>query len=329
MKNFVFLLVIVCLNSLYSQTLYVLEGAFRVKGYNQNSQTILDKVFTNGFSDIAVMSSGDFYLTSGYNFYHYNINNDNLNFVFSVPQTIGYSSSLTSDHNGNLYFLANNTQSLLCKYDITNSTFEVITNLGFSTPGDIVFYRGNIIFPASGTNFIKAYNLSNNTLTNIFCLPDFFVGECYGIANHFNSCQESVVILSNGSLLYELDFENSTLLTSNIITNNEVYGLATNTEHLASNCNEILDDHTCTLSIDDYNFLYTKATFYPNPTKKFIQFNDSFLFDSINIIDINGKIVNSIKQYSNIINVSDLKKGIYFLKIFKGNKIRVEKFIKN
>lgn len=48
----------------------------------------------------------------------------------------------------------------------------------------------------------------------------------------------------------------------------------------------------------------------------------------IKIIDINGKLIHDQKPTTESIDVSNLKNGIYFVKIFLDNHLYIKKFIK-
>ncbi|WCO01513.1 T9SS type A sorting domain-containing protein [Psychroserpens ponticola] len=327
MKKLILFLTLFYYNINYAQTLYAIDQDFKISTYDQNGQLLLIKQFEDYFSDIAVSSLGEIYLTSSTRLYHYDVINDNLNQVYLLPNSIGSNTSLTAGHNNDLYFLTDFQN--LCRYDITNNSLEIITNLGAQTPGDIVFYKGNIIFKLSGSDLISAYNLSNATTHNIFCFPDSSFWNSYGIANHFNSCGDNIIILSRGSELFELNLENNTLTLLNIVHDTPIFGLATDTEYLASNCNTTLNENPCALSLEDYNFLNSGILFYPNPVGNYINIKNNIVYDTLSIIDINGRIINTYRKNQRKINVSELSNGVYFFKITNGEQSRIEKFVKN
>ena len=67
-----------------------------------------------------------------------------------------------------------------------------------------------------------------------------------------------------------------------------------------------------------------KLSIYPNPAKDFIQIQSGENINSIEILSVDGKLVKQVAISNNSFNVSDLDKGIYYVKI--GN--RIQKFIK-
>jgi len=89
-----------------------------------------------------------------------------------------------------------------------------------------------------------------------------------------------------------------------------------------------IDDLAYTLynSVEEIN---TKLNVYPNPATDFITINNSSN-SKIEIIDISGKIVLSnvnCNKHTQI-NISEIKSGIYFIKIYEENNISALKFIK-
>ena len=83
------------------------------------------------------------------------------------------------------------------------------------------------------------------------------------------------------------------------------------------------------LSVDDFDFNEVKL--YPNPAKDKIEISSSQIIDRLDIIDINGRLLNTIKisDISYNLNISDLAKGVYILEIKSGNSKFTKKFIKN
>lgn len=63
---------------------------------------------------------------------------------------------------------------------------------------------------------------------------------------------------------------------------------------------------------------------FPNPTNGMINIEtDDFI--QVDIIDINSRFLRSENQ--NQIDISELKKGIYILKIYTSNKVSVRKVV--
>ena len=69
-----------------------------------------------------------------------------------------------------------------------------------------------------------------------------------------------------------------------------------------------------------------KINIYPNPTKGKVYFDIDKKINKIYLIDVNGK---SIERYpkNNELDISTLKKGVYFVKIFIKNKTYTSRLI--
>ena len=67
---------------------------------------------------------------------------------------------------------------------------------------------------------------------------------------------------------------------------------------------------------------------YPNPTSNQLRIDTELKPSEITIIDITGKTIMTTKQNTNIINVVDLSKGIYFIQLITEEGTVTEKFVK-
>lgn len=67
---------------------------------------------------------------------------------------------------------------------------------------------------------------------------------------------------------------------------------------------------------------------FPNPSNKYIKIDTHYLSYNIQIFDELGKDIRSIEINNNIINIKNLPKGIYFLKLNSEEKTFSKKFIK-
>ena len=68
---------------------------------------------------------------------------------------------------------------------------------------------------------------------------------------------------------------------------------------------------------------------YPNPTSvKLIVDNVDQTITEIDIIDISGKLIKTMKQNTNTISVADLSNGVYFIKLISDEGTVTKKFVK-
>ena len=78
------------------------------------------------------------------------------------------------------------------------------------------------------------------------------------------------------------------------------------------------------LGVDDVK--QTKIQIYPNPAKAIVNVKTDDLIKSIEIYDSLGRIIKS--EVSKTINITELDKGIYFLKVKTASGGSIEKIIK-
>jgi len=67
---------------------------------------------------------------------------------------------------------------------------------------------------------------------------------------------------------------------------------------------------------------------YPNPANDRIYFDTNIELKVIQLIDVSGRIVKTIIPKSNVLDVKELKKGIYFLQLVSEKGLINQKFIK-
>lgn len=85
-----------------------------------------------------------------------------------------------------------------------------------------------------------------------------------------------------------------------------------------------IEINTTTTGIN--NFIVENVNLYPNPTQGVVHISGITNFDQIEIVDVNGKIVKTINNFTNTIDVSELAKGNYAVKIILTNTVIVKRF---
>ena len=85
--------------------------------------------------------------------------------------------------------------------------------------------------------------------------------------------------------------------------------------------------NSCTVGINESE-KFSKLNLYPNPTSIQLTIDTELEISETTIIDITGKNIRSIKQNTNTINVADLSKGIYFIKLVTDEGTITKKFVK-
>lgn len=125
-------------------------------------------------------------------------------------------------------------------------------------------------------------------------------------------------IMTNGNAYEKLiDFtvENgSSPYGSLLFYNNELFGMTLNG---GTNGLGVVFKYGLTLGIDDFSTNNDGLSFYPNPSKDFITFQNITKKSTLKIFDVSGKklIQLDVDSNSNSVNISSLCEGIYFLKI--------------
>ncbi len=80
------------------------------------------------------------------------------------------------------------------------------------------------------------------------------------------------------------------------------------------------------LSNKEIELVTNNLNFYPNPAFEKINFTTEP--KSVTVFDVNGRIVKNSNIFGNLLNISELNQGVYFLKIETENGIFQRKLIK-
>jgi len=247
---------------------------------------------------------------------------------FGLPDS--YVSLVCSD-NQELYALT--IYGSLYKYDILTDSIHFIANTD-GTPGDLTFYKGNLIFQSSNDGNIKAYNLENGTLSTILCIS--LTPKMYGITNLFEDCESERIIGFNadGNSLYELDIENRQIIfledyeeSMTLIDRFEFWGMASTTEHLASECESYVFENIDCNDIGDSEVINKIINIYPNPTDDFIILENAEKMTSLRIFSTTGKNMGFIESSINEIDVRNFPAGVYFFQFYISDKYYTKKVL--
>ncbi|RXM61537.1 T9SS type A sorting domain-containing protein [Chryseobacterium sp. CH1] len=109
-----------------------------------------------------------------------------------------------------------------------------------------------------------------------------------------------------------------------------------NTAKIYFDYNHPIITNTYTTSVQDRTTLATSETskknnqlvIYPNPVKDILHIQSPDEVSKVEIYDLSGRIINSMGVKGNSVNVSNLLKGNYLIKVFFKDKTSVQKFIK-
>lgn len=231
--------------------------------------------------------------------------------VFNDPR-------MAIDAVGNIY-LSNGYNDVFCfDYELNLIWTESIIDVG----GPALAKDGILAFPAEG-NVIKVYEGMGNICPTTYSVT-FFVHDQNDIplvdANVIIGTQ-SMNTDENGEAIFQLE-EGEITYTVIYLEEpiSDTYTVTTEPEQL-------VDVGIYIMSIVDINLF--NPIVYPNPanTEITIILGDDF---RLVVTDVNGKIVHKqeLSKYQNIIEVSKLEQGIYFLNFKNSEKIFQTKLIK-
>jgi len=115
----------------------------------------------------------------------------------------------------------------------------------------------------------------------------------------------------------------------------KIYGIYDTSEQCFNNLtNQVVTNFTTPLTSEIYlsekKLLKNSFTLYPIPTDDYIYLKTGdYVVNKIQIIDLSGQVIYVTDKVLNGIDIRDLKKGMYFIKIFSSDKTYIKKIIKN
>ena len=164
-----------------------------------------------------------------------------------------------------------------------------------------------------GANELTDLDLSQNTaLTYFRCNSNELI--CLNVKNGNNANFTGFLPDSNPNLTC-IEVDDSTWSTTN-------WSWITAWASFSTNCNNACS----TVGINEHNFF--NLSIHPNPASSHLTIDAKQNIQEVNIIDLTGKTVKAFISTTNTINVSDLPKGIYFIKLTTDERTITKKFVK-
>lgn len=177
------------------------------------------------------------------------------------------------------------------------------------------------------TYYIRNYNTIGGTRLADY---DVKVGKSATIASQTVSLFSQTGLGDETFVLKSHDFTPITSDVYHISFVNKSLANATGTHAIIVDSFKIEDKATLSVS----KFEPSMISIYPNPANDVVTIanNQNILLDSVELSDVNGRIIRTIK-YDNVseakINVADLSSGIYLLNINSSKGKTTKKFVKN
>lgn len=245
--------------------------------------------------------------------------------VFPIP-TESFSLVCGNDHK--LYALGSNHE--LWTYNLLDGASSYIDNLGTSSPGDITFYKGNIVFQSANNGNIMAYNLDNGSLRTVMCRIND--NPIWGISNRFSDCgDETIIVTDYVNNFYELDFSTGNFNSMNVDHSLlpggvQINGMASVTENSALSCDSFqFVDVICSVGVEENDPAEDDLIFFPNPTNGILNFKSSKTIESLTVFDASGKIVQTVEHPVDPIDLEFLDQGIYYVQVRFGDSTTLRK----
>ncbi len=150
--------------------------------------------------------------------------------------------------------------------------------------------------------------------------------------NMFNDTSGQVFTTAFLTMLYKWHTQDP-VNAREIARNNAIYARQNNRNPYIDNPEWVQKVWGAVLSKDAFDYKLSDVLVYPNPTKSSkINIETETGLDKIQLVNINGQIVQKIdypKEKQKIYTLENLKRGVYFLKLYANDKSITKKIIVN
>ena len=164
--------------------------------------------------------------------------------------------------------------------------------------------------------YVKSFQCQNNLLTTLN-VDDMFNLQDLNCNNNLLTNLST----KNGIIEDYVYFSGNPSLATICCDENEVV-------YMQNQCN--LNGNTATIVDSNCNVTNTedRISMYPNPVNDMLHLDAPNTITKIEVFAMSGLMVMSDRLESNVVNLSDLQSGIYFIKIYIGNDVSTMKFSK-
>ena len=204
--------------------------------------------------------------------------------------------------------------------DLTTFTEVSDVVVGESSPGDLTFYKGNLIFQGTTSNDMLA--LDGTALRTVACAIPSASGEpflFYGLSNFTDSCENNFVYgFSQDGHVYRYDVEAHSSVEVGTLANSPqpINGSTTINEYTASDCPlTALGEVSCTVQVRDEQL--SDMLLYPNPVTDELHVQNlrmpGELFFTIHALD-GRKLTEGVLVPE--VDLSNFASGMYLMDIY-------------
>lgn len=254
--------------------------------------------------------------------------------TISIDQGLGIGDLLIQNTN---VFSVTITNSNITKIDVSGTTLSTDFKVTNSSVGE--FIAEDVNSPSGSiqlvNNTMNSINL-NNTITGYLRFENLNLTDI-----DLSNTNPELIMVKNNSQLTSLNYANG--LNSN--KTDYFVQISNNTNLTCVNVDDANYSNTTWVTHVDVAFSENCNTFiptkieesqfdfnlYPNPAKDILSINSKQLISKIELINAIGEsvsIVKNVNSFSTYINIELLPSGVYFVKTTSGNKIGIQKIIK-
>ncbi len=268
--------------------------------------------------DIALADDGTMYgITEGSVIIEINLNDGSITNLKFLNSSLNFTSLVYDGLTNSLKTLESTTNTLY-SYNLDTMMVTSMVEIGVHTPGDLTFYKGNLIF--LDQEALEMVTYTGSQVETIACGggQDF-----YGLSNYVTSCNENLVYaFSSGGGIYRYDIDTGTfqLVIDLDLQDFSIFGSTTVNEYMASTCPfETLNVIDCELGVSQNTL--QKLKIYPVPATNSVYFENRTLPKKMRyeLYSAKGELVKQ-GYVENEILLQSLPSGLYFLTIFNEKK---------
>ncbi|MCW5518999.1 T9SS type A sorting domain-containing protein [Aureitalea sp. L0-47] len=310
--------------SLSAQDIYVVNSLNELKIVNSETFTVTDLFAVDaqqaGFiTDLAFSPDGRlFAVTNSWTLLEIDLQNETFIPLANLPIADPYTALVCNSSNE--LFTARILSEELYSYNIDTGDITLVET-GISTPGDFTYFKGNLVYPNIMNDFIKAYD--GSTISNVGCS----VPLLWTFVNVFTDCEDNIIYGFDQfakMYRYDLETEDFEVVADLVQETGLLYGGATMTEYMASDCPVAsLETVTCE-PLGTENFNEYGIALKSNPVQTTIDLVVNIPYKlSYSLYNTQGRLVSQGKVYNQAIPVGDLSAGLYFLQLSEENGLNV------